>query len=107
MLDYISRQTLLETLLTAYGEETQLQKTVESLTSLSLALQKHLRTPCDHEIEILENLTDLQLLLDQLRLLFCRDTPMLLTQMEEKKLKREQALLQTAPRNPGPPPNTG
>jgi hypothetical protein len=83
------RRALLDRAITAYGAPAQMDMAVEEMAELTKALCKVKRVSCAAEAKaVLENaveeMADVQIMLDQLRIIFHRSTE----EVEEAKLER-------------------
>lgn len=80
------RRALLDRAITAYGAPAQMDMAVEEMAELTKALCKVKRVSCAAEAKavlenVVEEMADVQIMLDQLRIIFHRST-------EEAKLER-------------------
>lgn len=83
------RRTLLERAITAYGAPAQMDMAVEEMAELTKALCKIKRAQAGCEVtaaigNVIEEMADVQIMLDQLRIIFGRST----AEIEEDKLRR-------------------
>lgn len=91
------RRALLDRAITAYGAPAQMDMAVEEMAELTKALCKVKRVSCAAEAKavlenVVEEMADVQIMLDQLRIIFGRST----SEAEEYKLKRLKKRLDTA-----------
>ena len=76
-----------------YGAEAQTDMMIEEMSELTKALLKHRRKESKETLDnILEEIADVQIMLDQLRIIFGRST----TEAEEYKLERLKKRLDAA-----------
>ena len=83
------RRALLDRAITAYGAPAQMDMAVEEMAELTKALCKIKRAQAGCEVtaaigNVIEEMADVQIMLDQLRLIFARSTD----EVEEDKLRR-------------------
>lgn len=83
------RRALLDRAITTYGAPAQMDMAVEEMAELTEALCKVKRVSCAAEAKAalenaVEELADVQIMLDQLRIIFGRST----AEIEEEKLRR-------------------
>lgn len=83
------RRALLDRAITAYGAPAQMDMAVEEMAELTKALCKvkratHGATTTAAVSNVIEEIADVQIMLDQLRLIFARSTD----EVEEDKLRR-------------------
>ena len=83
------RRALLDRAITTYGAPAQMDMAVEEMAELTKALCKVKRVSCAAEAKAalenaVEELADVQIMLDQLRIIFGRST----AEIEEDKLRR-------------------
>lgn len=83
------RRALLDRAITAYGAPAQMDMAVEEMAELTKALCKVKRVSCTAEAKdvlenVVEEMADVQIMLDQLRIIFHRSTE----EAEEAKLER-------------------
>lgn len=83
------RRALLDRAITAYGAPAQMDMAVEEMAELTKALCKVKRVSCAAEAKavlenVVEEMADVQIMLDQLRIIFGRST----AEVEEAKLER-------------------
>ena len=83
------RRALLDRAITAYGAPAQMDMAVEEMAELTKALCKVKRVSCAAEAKavlenVVEEMADVQIMLDQLRIIFHRSTE----EVEEAKLER-------------------
>ena len=83
------RRALLDRAITAYGAPAQMDMAVEEMAELTKALCKVKRASCAAEAKaalenVVEEMADVQIMLDQLRIIFGRST----AEAEEAKLER-------------------
>ena len=83
------RRALLDRAITAYGAPAQMDMAVEEMAELTKALCKIKRAQAGCEVtaaigNVIEEMADVQIMLDQLRLIFARSTD----EVEEEKLRR-------------------
>lgn len=91
------RRALLDCAITAYGAPAQMDMAVEEMAELTKALCKVKRVSCAAEAKavlenVVEEMADVQIMLDQLRIIFGRST----AEAEECKLERLKKRLDTA-----------
>ena len=91
------RRALLDRAITAYGAPAQMDMAVEEMAELTKALCKVKRVSCAAEAkavleDVVEEMADVQIMLDQLRIIFGRST----AEAEEHKLERLKKRLDTA-----------
>lgn len=91
------RRALLDRAITAYGALAQMDMAVEEMAELTKALCKVKRVSCAAEAKavlenVVEEMADVQIMLDQLRIIFGRST----AEDEEYKLERLKKRLDTA-----------
>ena len=91
------RRALLDRAITAYGAPAQMDMAVEEMAELTKALCKVKRVSCAAEAKavlenVVEEMADVQIMLDQLRIIFGRSTD----EAEEYKLERLKKRLDTA-----------
>jgi NTP pyrophosphatase (non-canonical NTP hydrolase) len=91
------RRALLDRAITAYGAPAQMDMAVEEMAELTKALCKVKRVSCAAEAKavlenVVEEMADVQIMLDQLRIIFGRST----AEAEEYKLERLKKRLDTA-----------
>lgn len=91
------RRALLDRAITTYGAPAQMDMAVEEMAELTKALCKVKRVRCAAEAKAalenaVEELADVQIMLDQLRIIFGRST----AEAEEHKLERLKKRLDTA-----------
>ena len=97
MMDAEARRALLEHAIRLYGEPAQMDMAVEEMAELTKALCKVKRVSCAAEAKavlenVVEEMADVQIMLDQLRIIFGRST----AEVEEYKLERLKKRLDTA-----------
>lgn len=90
------RRALLDHAITAYGAPAQMDMAVEEMAELTKALCKVKRVSCAAEAKavlenVVEEMADVQIMLDQLRIIFHRSTE----EIEEAKLERLAGRLHT------------
>ena len=83
------RRALLDRAITTYGAPAQMDMAVEEMAELTKALCKIKRAQAGCEVtaaigNVVEEMADVQIMLDQLRLIFARSTD----EVEEDKLRR-------------------
>ena len=83
------RRALLDRAITTYGAPAQMDMAVEEMAELTKALCKIKRAQAGCEVtaaigNVIEEMADVQIMLDQLRLIFARSTD----EVEEEKLRR-------------------
>ena len=83
------RRSLLERAITTYGAPAQMDMAVEEMAELTKALCKIKRAQAGCEVtaaigNVIEEMADVQIMLDQLRIIFGRST----AEIEEDKLRR-------------------
>lgn len=86
------RRALLDRAITAYGAPAQMDMAVEEMAELTKALCKVKRVSCAAEAKavlenVVEEMADVQIMLDQLRIIFHRSTEEV-EEVEEAKLER-------------------
>lgn len=91
------RRALLDRAITAYGAPAQMDMAVEEMAELTKALCKVKRVSCAAEAKavlenVVEEMADVQIMLDQLRIILGRST----AEAEEYKLERLKKRLDTA-----------
>ena len=91
------RRALLDRAITAYGAPAQMDMAVEEMAELTKAICKVKRVSCAAEAKaalenVVEEMADVQIMLDQLRIIFGRST----AETEEYKLERLKKRLDTA-----------
>ena len=91
------RRALLDRAITAYGAPAQMDMAVEEMAELTKAICKVKRVSCAAEAKavlenVVEEMADVQIMLDQLRIIFGRST----AEAEECKLERLKKRLDTA-----------
>lgn len=91
------RRALLDRAITAYGAPAQMDMAVEEMAELTKALCKVKRVSCAAEAKavlenVVEEMADVQIMLDQLRIIFGRST----AEAKEYKLERLKKRLDTA-----------
>lgn len=91
------RRALLDRAITAYGAPAQMDMAVEEMAELTKALCKVKRVSCAAEAKaalenVIEEMADVQIMLDQLRIIFGRST----VEAEEYKLERLKKRLDAA-----------
>lgn len=91
------RRALLDRAITAYGAPAQMDMAVEEMAELTKALCKVKRVSCAAEAKavlknVVEEMADVQIMLDQLRIIFGCST----AEAEEYKLERLKKRLDTA-----------
>lgn len=91
------RRALLDRAITAYGAPAQMDMAVEEMAELTKALCKVKRVSCAAEAKavlenVVEEMADVQIMLDQLRIIFGRST----AEAEGYKLERLKKRLDTA-----------
>lgn len=91
------RRALLDRAITAYGAPAQMDMAVEEMAELTKALCKVKRVSCAAEAKavlenVVEEMADVQIMLDQLRIIFGHST----AEAEEYKLERLKKRLDTA-----------
>lgn len=89
MMDAEARRALLDRAITAYGAPAQIDMAVEEMAELTKAICKVKRASCAAEAaaaleNAVEEMADVQIMLDQLRIIFHRSTE----EAEEAKLER-------------------
>ena len=89
MITAEERRALLDRAITAYGAPAQMDMAVEEMAELTKALCKVKRVSCAAEAKavlenVVEEMADVQIMLDQLRIIFDRST----AEAEEYKLER-------------------
>ena len=89
MMDAEARRALLEYAIRLYGEPAQMDMAVEEMAELTKAICKVKRASCAAEAaaaleNAVEEMADVQIMLDQLRIIFHRSTK----EAEEAKLER-------------------
>ena len=89
MITAEERRALLDRAITAYGAPAQMDMAVEEMAELTKALCKIKRAQAGCEVtaaigNAIEEMADVQIMLDQLRLIFARSTD----EVEEEKLRR-------------------
>lgn len=89
MMDAEARRALLEHAIRFYGEPAQMDMAVEEMAELTKAICKVKRASCAAEAaaaleNAVEEMADVQIMLDQLRIIFHRSTE----EAEEAKLER-------------------
>lgn len=89
MMDAEARRALLEHAIRLYGEPAQMDMAVEEMAELTKALCKIKRAQAGCEVtaaigNVVEEMADVQIMLDQLRIIFHRSTE----EVEEAKLER-------------------
>lgn len=97
MMDAEARWALLEHAIRLYGEPAQMDMAVEEMAELTKAICKVKRASCAAEAKavlenVVEEMADVQIMLDQLRIIFGRST----AEAEEYKLERLKKRLDTA-----------
>ena len=97
MITAEERRALLDRAITAYGAPAQMDMAVEEMAELTKALCKVKRVSCAAEAKavlenVVEEMADVQIMLDQLRIIFGRST----AEAEEYKLERLKKRLDTA-----------
>lgn len=97
MMDAEARRALLEHAIRLYGEPAQMDMAVEEMAELTKAICKVKRASCAAEAKavlenVVEEMADVQIMLDQLRIIFGRST----AEAEEYKLERLKKRLDTA-----------
>lgn len=97
MMDAKARRALLEHAIRLYGEPAQMDMAVEEIAELTKAICKVKRASCAAEAaaaleNAVEEMADVQIMLDQLRIIFGRST----AEAEEYKLERLKKRLDTA-----------
>ena len=90
------RRALLERAITTYGAPAQMDMAVEEMAELTKAICKVKRVSCTAEAKavlenVVEEMADVQIMLDQLRIIFHRSTE----EVEEAKLERLAGRLHT------------
>lgn len=90
------RRALLERAITTYGAPAQMDMAVEEMAELTKAICKVKRVSCTAEAKavlenVVEEMADVQIMLDQLRIIFHRSTE----EIEEAKLERLAGRLHT------------
>lgn len=96
MIDAEARRALLEHAIRLYGEPAQMDMAVEEMAELTKAICKVKRASCAAEAaaaleNAVEEMADVQIMLDQLRIIFHRSTE----EIEEAKLERLAGRLHT------------
>lgn len=96
MMDAEARRALLEHAIRLYGEPAQMDMAVEEMAELTKAICKVKRASCAAEAaaaleNAVEEMADVQIMLDQLRIIFHRSTE----EIEEAKLERLAGRLHT------------
>lgn len=91
------RRALLDRAITAYGAPAQMDMAVEEMAELTKAICKVKRVSCTAEAKavlenVVEEMADVQIMLDQLRIIFGRST----VEAEEYKLERLKKRLDAA-----------
>ena len=91
------RRALLDRAITAYGAPAQIDMAVEEMAELTKALCKVKRVSCAAEAKavlenVVEEMADVQIMLDQLRIIFGRSS----AEAEAYKLERLKKRLDTA-----------
>ena len=94
MMDAEARRALLEHAIRLYGEPAQMDMAVEEMAELTKAICKVKRASCAAEAaaaleNAVEEMADVQIMLDQLRIIFHRSTE----EAEEAKLERLKTVL--------------
>lgn len=89
MMTTEERRALLDRAITAYGAPAQMDMAVEEMAELTKALCKIKRAQAGCEVtaaigNVIEEMADVQIMLDQLRIIFGRST----AEIEEDKLRR-------------------
>ena len=89
MITAEERRALLDRAITTYGAPAQMDMAVEEMAELTKAICKVKRVSCAAEAKAalenaVEEMADVQIMLDQLRLIFARSTD----EVEEDKLRR-------------------
>ena len=97
MMDAEARRALLDRAITTYGTPAQMDMAVEEMAELTKALCKIKRAQAGCEVtaaigNVVEEMADVQIMLDQLRIIFGRST----AEAEEYKLERLKKRLDTA-----------
>ena len=97
MMDAETRRALLDRAITTYGALAQMDMAVEEMAELTKALCKIKRAQAGCEVtaaigNVVEEMADVQIMLDQLRIIFGRST----AEAEEYKLERLKKRLDTA-----------
>lgn len=97
MMDAEARRALLEHAIRLYGETAQMDMAVEEMAELTKAICKVKRASCAAEAaaaleNAVEEMADVQIMLDQLRIIFGRST----ADAEEFKLERLAKRIDTA-----------
>lgn len=97
MMDAEARRALLEHAIRLYGEPAQMDMAVEEMAELTKAICKVKRASCAAEAaaaleNAVEEMADVQIMLDQLRIIFGRST----ADAEEFKLERLAKQIDTA-----------
>lgn len=97
MITAEERRALLDCAITTYGAPAQMDMAVEEMAELTKALCKVKRVSCAAEAKavlenVVEEMADVQIMLDQLRIIFGRST----AEAEEYKLERLKKRLDTA-----------
>lgn len=73
-----------------YGTDNQIKKAIEELTELSLELQRNLSNPGSNTLKVIEELADVQIMVDQMRMIFTQcSVPCLFYDFESVKLDRQ------------------
>lgn len=96
MMDAEARRALLEHAIRLYGEPAQMDMAIEEMAELTKAICKVKRASCAAEAaaaleNAVEEMADVQIMLDQLRIIFHRSTE----EIEEAKLERLAGRLHT------------
>ena len=91
------RRALLDRAITTYGAPAQMDMAVEEMAELTKAICKVKRVSCTAEAKavlenVVEEMADVQIMLDQLRIIFGRST----VEAEEYKLERLKKRLDAA-----------
>ena len=85
------RKAVLERAIHTYGGQAQVDKAIEEMSELTKALLKHRYVEKNYEIEILEDavaeeIADVEIMLKQLKMIFCFDERVL--QYKKEKIER-------------------
>ena len=83
----MDRATLARAAIAKFGVENQTRKAVEELTELSLALQRALDGRDDND-NIREEIADVEIMLEQLRVMYDAKMPELVSSVDDWKKKK-------------------
>lgn len=70
-----------------FGEENQINKTIEECAELILALSHHKLNRC-FDNDVIEEMADVEIMLEQMKLIFCNSDDKIYNSIKARKLNR-------------------